>query len=66
MLLKLKQRENLNGLSFGRNRMIIKRVIDTLEKLLKLEALKLIDFSISLLKGFNIKIEFFEQKKGEK
>lgn len=45
---------------------MIKRIINTLEKLLKLEALKLIDFSVSVLKGFNFKIEFFEQKKGAK
>ena len=44
---------------------MIKRIINALEKLLKLEALKLIDFSISFLKGFNFKIEFFEQKKEE-
>ena len=66
MLLKLKPKESLNDLFFGRNRIMIKRVINTLEKLLKLEAVKLIDFSISFLKGFNFKIEFFEQTKRNK
>lgn len=45
---------------------MIKKIINTLEKLLKLEALKLIDFSVSVLKGFNFKIEFFEEKKEKK
>ena len=45
---------------------MIKKIINTLEKLLKLEALKLIDFSLSLLKGFSIRLEFHEQKKENK
>ena len=34
-----------------------------LNSVLKLENLKLFEFSISFLKGFNIKLEFFEKKK---
>jgi len=35
-----------------------------LNSVLKLENLKLFEFSISFLKGFNIKLEFYEKKKG--
>ena len=49
---------------------MIKKLINTLEKLLKLEALKLIDLSLSAIKGVAIKLEFYpkdkEEKKGEK
>ena len=34
-----------------------------LNSVLKLENLKLFEFSISFLKGFNIKLEFYEKKK---
>jgi len=33
-----------------------------LNSVLKLENLKLFEFSISFLKGFNIKLEFYEKK----
>lgn len=33
-----------------------------LNRLLKLKFLKLLDLSIGVIKGFNVRIEFFEQK----
>ena len=37
----------------------------TLNRLLKLPLLKLLELSIGFVKGFAVKIEFFENKKGE-
>lgn len=39
--------------------------VRTLNRLLKLEYLKLLELSIGFVKGFAVKIEFFD-KKGEK
>lgn len=36
--------------------------IRVLNRLLKLDCLKLLDLSIGFVKGFSVKIEFFEQK----
>ena len=44
----------------------MKKILLALLDLIKLKSLKLVDFSISILKGFSIKIEFYEKKqKGE-
>lgn len=41
---------------------MIKKAIDTFKNLIKLESLKLVDFSLSILKGFTVKLEFYEKK----
>lgn len=42
---------------------MIKKLVLAFKDLIKLESLKLIDFSLSLLKGVAIKLEFFEKDK---
>lgn len=45
---------------------MIKEIIDTFKSLTKINTLKLIDFSLSLIKGFAIKVEYFEKKDKKK
>ena len=42
---------------------MIKELIITFKEILKLDTLKLLGFDLSLLKGFSIKVEFYEKKK---